>query len=169
MMSMKKLAVLLTLSFICVSCDQSTKYAARHFLEGRPTLSFMGDTFRLRYTENKGAFLGLGAGLPENTRRTLFVVWVSILLIGFSLYVIGRKGLGGSAISASALIIGGGLGNLMDRILHQGAVIDFMNIGLGSIRSGIFNAADVAIVAGGLMLAVRYATKPRRSARAADG
>lgn len=52
------------------------------------------------------------------------------------------------AVASSALIIGGGLSNLIDRIINQGAVIDFMNIGVGSLRTGIFNVADVAIMVG---------------------
>lgn len=47
-----------------------------------------------------------------------------------------------------SLIIAGGLGNLTDRALNNGAVIDFMNIGVGSLRTGIFNIADVAIMVG---------------------
>ena len=53
---------------------------------------------------------------------------------------------------SSTLIISGGLGNLIDRMVNQGAVIDFMNIGLGSIRTGVFNGADLAIMVGLLLL-----------------
>lgn len=49
-------------------------------------------------------------------------------------------------------IIGGGIGNLIDRIFNSGAVIDFMNIGINDLRTGIFNIADVAITAGIVML-----------------
>ena len=126
---MKKLATLFILLFLCVGCDQGTKYAAKQFLEGRQTLSYMGDFFRLSYTENSGAFLSLGAGLPENIRQKIFVVFVSICLVGFLFFVIRNKELNILMVSSSALIIGGGLGNLIDRIINRGAVIDFMNIG----------------------------------------
>ena len=46
---------------------------------------------------------------------------------------------------AFALILGGGLSNMWDRILHSGFVVDFMNLGIGSLRTGIFNVADMAI------------------------
>ena len=88
---MKKLATLFILLFLCVGCDQGTKYAAKHFLEGRQTLSYLGDFFRLSYTENSGAFLSLGAGLPENIRQAIFVVLVSIFLVGFLFFVIRNK------------------------------------------------------------------------------
>ena len=165
---MKKLSMLFILLFVCVGCDQGTKYTAKHFLEGRQTLSYMGDIFRLSYTENSGAFLSLGAGLPENIRLTLFVVLVSILLTGFLFFVIRNKELNLLTVSSSALIIGGGLGNLMDRIINQGAVIDFMNIGIGSIRTGIFNGADLAILAGIFIFAVSYAKKRHNQAKATD-
>ena len=144
----KKILVLFILLFVCIGCDQSTKYTAKRFLEGKETLSYMGDLFRLSYTENSGAFLGLGAGMPENIRHTVFVILVSIFLLSFMLFVILGEKHKSFAVASSALIIGGGLSNLIDRILNQGAVIDFMNIGIGSLRTGIFNVADVAIVVG---------------------
>jgi signal peptidase II len=52
------------------------------------------------------------------------------------------------------LIIGGGFGNLLDRFLNDGAVIDFMNLGLGWLRTGIFNVADMAITGGVIFLLV---------------
>jgi signal peptidase II len=51
------------------------------------------------------------------------------------------------------LIAAGGMGNLVDRVLREGRVIDFMNLGLGPVRTGIFNVADVQIMVGlGLLL-----------------
>lgn len=50
------------------------------------------------------------------------------------------------------MIVGGGLANWLDRMLHDGAVTDFVSLGLGPLRTGIFNVADVAIVAGLLLL-----------------
>ena len=165
---MKKVTILFILLSVCVGCDQSTKYAAKHFLEGQQTLTYMGDIFRLSYTENSGAFLSLGAGMPENIRQIIFVVLVSIFLIGFLLFVIRNKEFNPLAVSADALIIGGGLSNLFDRIINQGAVIDFMNIGIGPIRTGIFNVADLAIMAGMFILVVFYAKRPHHQANSAD-
>ena len=165
---MKRLTMIFLLLFVCVGCDQSTKYTAKHFLEGQQTLSYMGDFFRLSYTENTGAFLSLGAGMPEKLRYAILVVVVSIFLVGFLLFVIRSKKLNSLAVSSSVLIIGGGLGNLIDRIINKGSVIDFMNIGIGPIRTGIFNVADLAIMAGVLMFAAFYAKKPHSQAKPAD-
>ena len=48
--------------------------------------------------------------------------------------------------------MGGGLGNWLDRVMHDGAVTDFVSLGLGGLRTGIFNVADLAVVAGTLLL-----------------
>jgi signal peptidase II len=140
------------LLFVCIGCDQSTKYTAKHFLEGKPTLSYLDDIFRLSYIENKGAFLGLGANMPASLRYVVLVMLVFIFLVGFLLFIICSKKLNLLIVLSSTLIISGGLGNLIDRMVHQGAVIDFMNIGLGSIRTGIFNGADLAIMVGLFLL-----------------
>ena len=104
----------------------------------------------------------------SNIRQIIFVVLVSIFLFGFLLFVIRNKGFNSIAVSSGALIIGGGLSNLIDRIINQGAVIDFMNIGIGSIRTGIFNGADFAIMAGVVGFAFFYAKKPHHQAKATD-
>lgn len=49
-------------------------------------------------------------------------------------------------------MLSGGLGNLLDRIMNDGRVIDFMNLGIGPLRTGIFNVADVCITIGVVLL-----------------
>jgi signal peptidase II len=148
----KATLVLLVLSG-SVGCDQVTKVAARQHLEGRGTLSFLGDTFRLVLAENHGAFLGMGSSLPEPVRTAIFVGLVSIFLVGFLVWILRTNDLSRMAVFSAALVIGGGIGNLIDRVLFGGGVTDFMNLGVGSLRTGIFNVADVWIVIGaGLLL-----------------
>jgi signal peptidase II len=149
---MKRFVVIGILLLVCIGCDQSTKYTAKHFLKGKPTLSYMDDIFRLSYIENKGAFLSLGADMPAKLRYLVLVMLVFIFLVGFLFFVICSKKLNLLTALSSTLIISGGLGNLIDRMVNQGAVIDFMNIGLGSIRTGVFNGADLAIMVGLLLL-----------------
>ncbi len=50
-----------------------------------------------------------------------------------------------------SMILAGGFANLWDRILNGGVVIDFMNMGIGSLRTGVFNVADVFITFGVLV------------------
>ncbi len=144
----KKLTILLVVLFACVGCDQATKYTARHYLEDKGTISFASDMLRLDYSENTGAFLGLGSTLPEQLRTFIFSGLVAVSLFGFSVYVITKKTMSRVLILASALIIGGGVSNLLDRLTNEGAVVDFLNLGIGSLRTGIFNIADMTIMLG---------------------
>jgi signal peptidase II len=61
-----------------------------------------------------------------------------------------------------ALIFAGGIGNIIDRILYDRHVTDFLNVGFGNIRTGIFNVADICVTAGviGILLFRKAATKP---------
>jgi signal peptidase II len=161
---MKRVAIVCLLLIVCIGCDQSTKYTAKRLLAGKQTLSYFGDVFRLSYTENRGAFLGLGAEMPEELHFSILVMLVLVFLFGFLIFIIRSKKLGPLTILSSTLIIGGGLGNLIDRIINKGSVIDFMNLGIGPIRTGIFNVADVAIMVGGITLAVLFVKPPPNKA-----
>jgi signal peptidase II len=67
------------------------------------------------------------------------------------------------SLLAGALFAGGGLSNWLDRLVHDGIVIDFVSIGIGRVRTGIFNVADLAVVIGLLLL---IAARPRHRPRA---
>lgn len=149
---MKKYTTLSLVLVACIICDQSTKYTAKHYLEGQGVYSFIGDTFRLVYSENTGAFLGLGSSLPEHVRTLIFSGLVAIFLLAFLAYIIKSSSVSKTDVIASGLIIGGGFSNLIDRLVNNGAVMDFLNLGIGSLRTGIFNVADMAIMLGALLL-----------------
>jgi len=145
--------VLFTISILvtCVSCDQASKSVAQALLYESGTLSFLGDTFRLGLAHNTGAFLSLGASFPDEWRSVLFSGVVGIMLVTLSAYILFAKAISHWELCALSLILAGGAGNLIDRVLF-GYVVDFMNIGIGAFRSGIFNVADIAVSAGALML-----------------
>jgi signal peptidase II len=135
----------------CVGCDQATKRVAADVLKGTETLSFLGDSFRLTYAENRGAFLGLGGTWPEPVRWLIFTgaaVAVVAASLGWIVSQLRRQQHNSLAVWAMVLIAAGGMGNLVDRILRDGRVIDFMNFGVGPVRTGIFNVADVQIMLG---------------------
>lgn len=147
-----KFALLGITSFITVAFDQYTKYLATQYLFGHEELSWWNDFFVLTYSINHGAFLGLGNGLPEHIRDLIFSGLVSLFLLGFIIYALRDKTMGTLQNIACGLIISGGLSNLYDRITNNGGVVDFMNMGIGSLRTGIFNVADMAIMAGVFIL-----------------
>jgi signal peptidase II len=146
--------VMLTLSS-CVGCDQVSKSAARSWLHAGVTESLFADSLRLQLMENPGSFLSLGASLPEHLRFTLFTAAVAVLLAGLVFASLFARRLSTSRFIALALVAGGGISNLIDRLLNDGRVTDFLNVGIGSLRTGIFNPADMAIMAGVLLLVLR--------------
>ncbi len=144
---MRIVVIALTL-LLCVGCDQATKSVAKEYLPRNHVLSFAHDTFRLHYTENAGAFLSFGSALPEKARMVLFTIGNGAILFGILGFLLFAPVLPKATTVFLALIAGGGLSNLVDRIAYGGSVVDFLNIGIGSLRTGIFNIADVAIMAG---------------------
>lgn len=152
-MKKSRLVFLSMILFGTVGCDQVTKVIAREHLPGKGTLSYLGDTFRLVYAENYGAFLGMGAEMPDGLRRLIFVGVVSVFLAAFFVWLLRTKEISQMTLWASGLVVGGGIGNLIDRIFRDGGgVTDFMNMGIGGLRTGIFNVADIWIVAGVILL-----------------
>jgi len=131
----------------CIGCDQATKKAAVFALKGAEPLSFMGNVFRLEYAENTGAFLGLGSGLDDFYRFLLLTVFSGGILLALGVYVSLSKSLKPTEICGYSLILAGGASNMIDRV-YQGSVVDFMNMGIGNLRTGIFNVADIAIMLG---------------------
>ena len=138
---------------LSVGCDQATKRLAFVSLRTSPARSYLGDIFRLEYTENRGAFLSLGANLGEGVRASVFTGAVGVFLLGLLAYAAANKKLKALQIVAYALTLGGGWSNWIDRFVRHGQVVDFMNLGIGPVlRTGIFNVADLAIVAGIVLL-----------------
>jgi signal peptidase II len=143
--------------------DHLTKLIAVHTLRGQPIISLWGGSVRLLYSENTGAFLGLGSTLPENARFWIFTVMVGLLLGGVLLYLLRSRHITHTETLLYALILGGGLSNLLDRIFNNGIVVDFLNVGLAGLRTGIFNLADVAITGAIIVLTIVTFTHPHPS------
>ncbi len=146
----------------CVGCDRVTKRVAVSLLPEGQRVSMLGDVVRLEHVRNQGAFLGAGAGLGAGIRWLAFTWGVGLLVVAALVAAFRSSGPRGAA--GAALVAAGGLGNLWDRIATGGWVIDFMNLGVGPVRTGIFNVADVAIVVGVILLALRE--HPGEGARA---
>jgi len=144
----KRLLLIGIILFSCVGCDQVTKVVDQKYLTPSHPISYLGDTIRLQYIENNGAFLSLGAKLPANFRFWSLIVSTGIAVVGMLVFILVKRSLRPSFVIAISFIIGGGVSNLIDRMFNNGAVIDFINIGIGRLCTGIFNVADVAIMTG---------------------
>jgi signal peptidase II len=135
-----------------IGCDRLTKHLAERRLPTAGTLSYAGDTLRVRYIENAGGFLGLGSQLPSGARFVLLVASTSVVLVLCAFMLLRRGATTLPEALAWALVLAGGTSNLVDRIWRGGWVVDFLNVGLGPVRTGIFNVADMAITTGVVLL-----------------
>lgn len=155
MKSFRRAALLCLLLAATAGCDRVTKHYAVTTLAGNPGQSYLGDTIRLDYYENAGGFLSAGSTWSPQARTVVFQVANGVFLFGTVIMAIRYQW---SRLAAVGLIlfVAGGLSNLIDRVA-MGSVVDFLTIGIGSFRTGIFNVADVAIMAGvAVFLAERY-------------
>jgi len=167
----KPMAFSLMLAIFCLLlllADQLTKQLAIAYLPEREPQSFLGDLLRITYAENSGAFLSLGADWTPWPRFLLMVVGngLMLLIIGWILWK--NTTLNARWRAGWLLVFLGGLGNLIDRLLYDGRVIDFLNMGLGSLRTGIFNLADVYITTGLLVLVGCSLFEPKTDAVAQE-
>jgi signal peptidase II len=152
MTKLMRLVILASIAVISVGCDQFTKSVAQERLPHGEVQSFLGDTLRLQLAHNYGAFLSLGASLSPEWRHGLWSIGVGIVLLGMLFYAVFAKAMDRPTLIALALIIAGGLSNLYDRLAYGGYVIDFLNVGIGPLRTGIFNVADMGIMAGAFIM-----------------
>ncbi len=144
-------SVLIVVLTTLVGCDQATKRYAVEYFKDQPAQSYLWDTLRIQYAENPGAFLSLAANLPPQARFILLTVFNAAILLGVAAYVVLQRDIDRMSWYGLVLILAGGIGNLIDRI-NLGIVIDFLNLGIGPVRTGVFNVADMAITAGFVLL-----------------
>jgi signal peptidase II len=137
-----------------VAIDQGTKALATSLIERGDRVEVL-PFLAFENVRNKGVAFGLGGDISA-----ALIGATIVLLLGLLAFVASRSGRGWHAWLPSALVIGGALGNLADRV-REGAVIDFIDLPLWPT----FNLADVAIVAGVLLLLLdveRSETRRRR-------
>lgn len=167
-MSPRRVALFFAVFLGQVVIDQWTKQLATAHLKGTAGHTWLGDTFRLQYATNEGAFLSLGANLPANARYWVLTIGVGLLLLGLAVYALFSKKLDLMQSGAYACIASGGFSNWIDRARFNGSVVDFMNMGLGPVRTGVFNVADIAILVGiGVLFLHGWREEKRLKAEAA--
>src|SRR6516162_3894324 len=122
-----RVGTLLIVLVSAVGCDQVTKRIATQTLAPLPRQSFLGDTLRLEYALNSGAFLGMGGDLKPDLRFWSLTVLNGALLGVLGYVLISRWDMARGHFAAWALILAGGVGNLIDRVWQKGLVTDFLN------------------------------------------
>ncbi|HEV2668805.1 MAG TPA: signal peptidase II [Blastocatellia bacterium] len=143
--------LLVALVATTIGCDRVSKHIAVTSLAGTPGRSFFADTVRLEYAENVGGFLSLGANQPPAVRTAIFKIGTGLLLVA-TLMAAAKLRLTGWPLVGLSLVWAGGASNWVDRVMH-GCVVDFLNVGFGALRTGIFNVADVAVMLGACIIA----------------
>ena len=142
-----KIFIILFLVLTNIGCDQVSKKVVRENLKYHDRIEVGTDKFVLIKVENDGAMLGLGQNLSPFLKKILLQGLPLFFLTAMLSYILFKSGLDKLFIIGLTFIIGGGIGNMIDRILY-GSVTDFMLIDFGLVKTGIFNAADVSVMIG---------------------
>ncbi len=132
--------------FLVVVLDQLTIWAARGPLQEAGPFSFLGGWIHFETYENSGAFLSLGASWSPSARRWAFQIGV-VATLAYIGWLYKTKKWDQKATFGLAMIWAGGFGNLIDRFWKD-SVTDYLVLGQGWFRTGVFNIADFAIVLG---------------------
>jgi signal peptidase II len=130
--------IFLGLAAVIIVADQLTKAWIRATIAPGASISIVGDYLRLVHSQNNGALFGL-----FRESAILFGL-ASIIVIGLIVAYHGRSGRSPYMSVALGLLLGGAIGNLIDR-LRLGHVVDFVDAGIGNVRWYTFNVADAAI------------------------
>ena len=153
----KKIAILV-LVLLNVGCDQLSKSVVRQTISPQEYIQVINDNFILTNVENTGAMLGFGASFPPIVKIILLQGLPILVLLILLFRILQKSNMNKWLVVAFAFVIGGGIGNLIDRVAY-GSVTDFFYIKLGFFKTGIFNMADVSVTIGALLilfLSVRY-------------
>ena len=160
-MKQKKIIILTLIVLLCnFLIDRITKIIAIDFLKGKESISLFYNTIVFKYTENKGAFLSVGSDFPDGLKYIVFII-LPVIICLFGLYYCAFKLTDKKMVIIIVSIIGGGLGNLVDRLFNDFRVVDFINFGIGTLRTGILNVADMSVTFGVIFLAI-YSLKKKQ-------
>lgn len=145
-MSSKSTRIVVLVAVI-VAFDQLTKFIVDRSMPLHHSIPIIEGFFSLTYMRNTGAAFGIFAGSAELFRRP-FLILVSVVAIGFIVVMLKRlRDSEKWLVTALAFILGGAIGNLIDRVLY-GEVIDFLDCFWGSYHWPAFNVADSFITVG---------------------
>jgi signal peptidase II len=150
-----------------LSLDQATKLLAHAHLRDRGPVPVIPDLFSLWYSRNAGGLFGYFRDLSDPWRTLLLTLLPSVAVVLIAYFLARGREVDRLSLSGLGLILGGALGNLIDR-LFRGEVIDFLDVYVaspdlaghlvdwfGTAHWPTFNLADSAIVVGACFLVYR--------------
>lgn len=156
---MRKYHFLIAISVVLA--DRLSKWLVARNIPLHDSISVLPGMFRLTHVQNSGAAFGLFAESPSEWKVALLILFSMLALVVVSALLWKNSHRITSTGVGLALILGGALGNLWDRLL-SGHVVDFFDFYLGSYHWPAFNIADSAIVIGALLLVseILFASSP---------
>ncbi|HYF66998.1 MAG TPA: signal peptidase II [Ohtaekwangia sp.] len=164
-MSLKSRNIIRTVLIVIVllsniSCDQLSKRMVRKHIHYDAQIELITNHVTLTRVENSGAFLSLGNALPAMVKFIVLSLLPLMALLYGLVFVFRTYALPRLSLLAFCFVIGGGIGNIYDRIVY-GSVTDFLHIDFVLFETGIFNMADVSIMVGILLILITLLRKPR--------
>ena len=151
--------MIIILSIIFIIIDQVSKIIVVNNLTNNKSIEVIKSFFYLTYTNNKGAAFSILTG------RRILLILVAFIVIGVLIYYVRKNKIEGKVNKiALSLVIGGSIGNLIDRIL-RGAVVDFLDFKIFGYNYPIFNLADTFIVLGVFLLLISMFRKDKNNDR----
>lgn len=148
-----KIIIGLILIISNIGCDQITKNEVRQNINPHEKIEVLNDNFILTKVENTGAALSFGSDFHSIIKSIIFQIMPIIVLLYLFYFLYKREDISKINFVALTFFIGGGIGNIIDRVLHK-SVTDFMYLELGPIHTGIFNMADVSVTIAAILFVV---------------
>lgn len=154
--------LVLLVILVNIGCDQVSKSMVREHLGYQEKVELFRHNVILTNVENTGAFLSLGEDLPA-PYKTVFLLLLPGIVLALALWTaLFTAGLHRNVKIGLGFLVGGGIGNIFDRVLY-GSVTDFLHIDLDVVQTGIFNLADVSIMAGIFLILIQTAILAKQS------
>lgn len=113
---------------------------------------YFGDWLVIGWHENRGLMFGLGAGLTAIYRGWLTIALPFVVFVVLFVWLVRARQLSATESFGWGLFLGGGLANILDRMLHNGAVLDWLKLNFAGLSSGNFNLADLMNLIGILLV-----------------
>ena len=151
-----RISIILFIIFANIGCDQVSKKMVRHHVSVDQTIEILRNHLIVMRVENSGAFLSFGDSLSKSVKNILLSVLPIIALTIGSVYIFTKQNISTLSLVAICFIIGGGIGNIFDRIAY-GSVTDFLYIHFGIFQTGVFNMADLSITTGAVIILLQFA------------
>ncbi len=160
-----KAGLLFGILAIVIGLDAVTKLLIQQNFPLYHQVELIGDYVRLTYIHNPGAAFGIHVG---DYSRVVFLVLSAVALVAlFAMYWV-TPARDRIRLASIALICGGAIGNLIDRVRSEVGVVDFLDVGIGDLRWPVFNVADIAVTTGAVFLALSLWQEEHEPRRGVD-